>query len=325
LSTFSNPEIIKLINENFIPVAENDWYQRRRQDAVGIFFRKVADQGPRKGEGGSTRQGHYALTAGGELLAYNNNRGPDRHAGMLKEALKKWNALPEEQRKPGAVKVEALGKEQLDLKFARIMPAGTVVLDTSTRLLKRNGNLFSAISEKENTNGWGHLAAPNHVWLQAKEIDELRQLDSEMPVDLPKAIAYRLMRFHCIDNTRGEPSLWQRGDVKDYKITVRTPPENPLRRVIEGHFLLEADGDRGFEAKLLGYFDLDTKGSTLAAAKLVVLGDHWGSGTYTGGARPGRTPLGIAFSLTDAENDPAASVPPQGSGWLDGYFGADRH
>ena len=77
LSTFSNPEIIKLINDNFIPVAENDWYQRRREDAVGKFFRGVADQGPRKGEGGSTRQGHYAFTAGGKLLAYNNNRGAD--------------------------------------------------------------------------------------------------------------------------------------------------------------------------------------------------------------------------------------------------------
>ena len=40
-------------------------YQRRRQDAEGEFFRKVADQGPRKGKGGATRQGIYCFTASG--------------------------------------------------------------------------------------------------------------------------------------------------------------------------------------------------------------------------------------------------------------------
>ncbi len=63
---------------------------------------------------------------------------------------------------------------------------------------------------------------------------------------------------------------------------------------------------------------------TLSDVKIVALGDHWGSGTFTGGARPGRTPLGIAISLADMEKDPAAKVPPQGSGWLDGYLEADR-
>ena len=46
---FSDPEIIKLATEDFVPVTGDDWYQRRRQDAEGEFFRKVADQGPRKG------------------------------------------------------------------------------------------------------------------------------------------------------------------------------------------------------------------------------------------------------------------------------------
>jgi len=324
LSTFSNPEIIKLINENFIPVAENDWYQRRRKDAVGEFFRSVADQGPRKGQGGSTRQGHYALTADGKLLAYNNNRGAERHAGMLRDALKKWSALPAGERQPGAVKVAALKPEQLDKQFARLIPPGTVILDSSTRLLKQSGSLFSACGADDHPNEWGHLAAPNHVWLQAQEIAQLRGLDSETPVDMPAPIAYRLMRFHLIDNTRGEPSLWERDDVRKFKITLRTPEGKPQRRIIEGSVLLEHGEERGFDAKLLGYLDIDPKVDTLTGLKLVALGDHWGSGTYTAGARPGRTPLGIAFSLADVDKDPAAKVPPQGSGWLQGYFEADR-
>ena len=46
-----------MANEEYIAVAGDDWYQRRRDDAEGQFFRRVADQGPRKGTGGSTRQG----------------------------------------------------------------------------------------------------------------------------------------------------------------------------------------------------------------------------------------------------------------------------
>ena len=168
LSTFSDPEIIKLINENFIPVAENDWYQRRRQDAVGTFFRDVANQGPRKGQGGATRQGHYALTASGKLLEYNNNRAKGRRLAMIQSALKKWEAMPAVERKPGAVEVPKLKTSDLDKKYARLMPEGTVVLKTSTRLLKA-GAQFSAISKEENTHGWGHLAAHNQMWLQAKE------------------------------------------------------------------------------------------------------------------------------------------------------------
>jgi hypothetical protein len=324
LSIFSNPEIIKLINENFIPVTGNDWFQRRRKDAVGEFFLKVANQGPRKGEDGSTRQGHYTFTADGKLLVYNNNRSVDRHLGMIQETLKKWQALPAAEREPAANKIEKLGAEQLDKQYAQLMPKGTVVLKTSTRLLKERGGIFSAITKSENTNDWGHLAAHNNVWLQAKEIAQLRELNSEKPVDLPKPITFRLLRYHFVDNTRGEPSLWSRESISNYKITLRTPKEKPQRRLIEGRFLIEDGGERGFEAKILGWIDIDPKADALSDVKLMVLGDHWGSGNYTRGARPGKTPLGIAISLADVKNDSAATIPPQGSGWLDGYWDADR-
>lgn len=75
--TFADAKIIELVNKNFVPVAMDDWFQRRRQDAEGDFFRKVADQGPRKGSGGGTRQGIYAFTADGKLLQYRNSQDPE--------------------------------------------------------------------------------------------------------------------------------------------------------------------------------------------------------------------------------------------------------
>lgn len=61
-----------MIRERFIPVTGDDWYRRRRDDAVGRFFRAVSDQGPRKGRD-QTRQGLYVLTASGKLLAFRNH------------------------------------------------------------------------------------------------------------------------------------------------------------------------------------------------------------------------------------------------------------
>ena len=93
-----------MAREDYIPVSADDWYERRRQDAVGEFFRKVANQGPRKGQGGSTRQGIYCLTADGKLLAYKN---AGQNAGVMREVLQRalvaWKKLPEDRRKPGAV------------------------------------------------------------------------------------------------------------------------------------------------------------------------------------------------------------------------------
>ena len=47
------------------------------------------------------------------------------------------------------------------------------------------------------------------------------------------------------------------------------------------------------------------------------------SGTFTRGARPGRTPLGVVFAVA-AGDRPADRVPPQGSRWLRGYQEAEK-
>src|SRR5207248_11096817 len=98
---------MRMAGEDYVAVAADDWYQRRRDDAEGKFFRAVADQGPRKGEGGSTRQGIYCLTADGTLLAYKNaGQAPDVMREVLRQGLRSWQKLPEARRKPGAVQVD---------------------------------------------------------------------------------------------------------------------------------------------------------------------------------------------------------------------------
>src|SRR5262249_60617585 len=93
-----------MATDDYVAVAADDWYQRRREDAEGKFFRGVADQGPRKGENGSTRQGIYCFTADGKLLAYKNaGQSPDAMREMLRLRLRGGKKLPDERPRPGAV------------------------------------------------------------------------------------------------------------------------------------------------------------------------------------------------------------------------------
>jgi hypothetical protein len=88
---FWTEETFQLIKDNFVPVSVSN-YDQNRKDAVGEFVRASGMQFP--GAGGS----RWYVSAGGKILG----RSP-------KEALKNWQALPETERSPGAVKVGELG------------------------------------------------------------------------------------------------------------------------------------------------------------------------------------------------------------------------
>ena len=147
--------------EDYVAVAGDDWYQRRRDDAEGKFFRGVADQGPRKGQGGSTRQGIYCFTADGKLLAYKNaGQAPDVMRDVLRQGLREWQKLPAERRQPGAVRVDELDKT--DPIYSRTPPPGGLIVNVSTRILDRDkGGWCRGTCERLG----GDKAARDHLWL----------------------------------------------------------------------------------------------------------------------------------------------------------------
>src|SRR3954451_23257510 len=97
---FSDPKVRALVKKHVIAVTGDDWYQRRRDDEEGKFFRLVADQSPRKGEGGGTRQGIYVFTAEGKLLAYKNAQDAEYMYPVFLQGLAAWNKLPAAKKKP---------------------------------------------------------------------------------------------------------------------------------------------------------------------------------------------------------------------------------
>ncbi len=324
-SVFADPETIELINEHFIAVTGDDWYQRRRTDAEGRFWKKVSDQGPRRDS--HTKQGIYCFTADGTLLVYRNHLDAAVMKEEFRKALRKFRELPEAKRKPGAIEVEDAGT--LDTRYHREPPKGGLVLRTYTRALERKEDGFCKAECKHT----GHdLAARDHVWMTAEEWKQLIPAGAKKgdTVDVPRTLALRLARFHLVDSTRGEPPHWSMKEVRSVKLTLTVEEASESRTTLrlDGEALLSTDADvkkaeRGYDARLLGRVEYDGGKKAITRFDAVALGEHWGEGTFTRGARPGRTPLGVAFELARGDTE-ADRVPPQAARWLEGYYRADR-
>ena len=333
---FGRPDVQKILREQFVIVAADDWYQRRQNDALGKFFRSVADQGPRKGAGGGTRQGRYAFSASGTLLGFNNNRDPQRILNMLRESLRKYEALPAGERKAGAFKVPTLNPGALDERYARPLTQDTVVMKVHGRVLERDrkGNYAACGEPGANNKSFRHTGfgvSTDHLWLQEAELEQLTALALKNPqgVAVPRAVAMRIARFHLVDNTRGEPPHWNLEEVRKLILRATMQPKAAGARHstnlrITGAFHLETkDGKRGYTGEISGF--LRTISKTRAREfQFVAVGQHWGEGTYTRGARPGKTPFAVAFTLADSQKAKNC-VPPQAIRWEKGYYEADRH
>lgn len=314
-----------MATELYVPVVGDDWYQRRRDDAEGDFYKKVTEQGPRRGVGGATRQGIYMLTASGRLLAYKNHQDPEVMREVLRKGLAEWHKLPAAERQPGAVKVAEL--DRTDQRYTRTPPEGVLIVKVYTRILDQDaqGNFCRGSCDFPG----GDAAARDHLWLTRDEwqalIPTAAQKGEEHPV--PERLFERLLRFHLVDNTRGEPTFWQRGDIRDKKLTmtVEEATDQVVRLRLSGKALLATAvgltrAERGYDAVLQGVIQYNVRNQAIDRFTLVAVGNHWGRGVYTPGARPGRTPLGIVFELSPGDK-PRDRIPPQAARDLGSYLG----
>ena len=325
--TFADAKIIEIVNKNFVPVAMDDWFQRRRQDAEGDFFRKVADQGPRKGQGGGTRQGIYAFTADGKLLQYRNSQDPEVMRAFLLSALKSWGSLSQADRNAAKVAVPELKK--IDPRYVPTLTKDTLIVNVHARILEKENDFFCHGTCKF---PGGQRASHDHMWIRESEWQTLLPKDPKVgqEIEIPANLIYRLARFHLIDNTRGEPPMWARNEVRkaSLKLFVSDITKEEVRLKLTGAILLATDADeknakRGYDASMLGEICYEPSKRKIIKFNAVVLGEHWGEGTYTGGSRPGRAPFGIAFELADPAK-PADRVPPQAIRESAGYYEASK-
>lgn len=291
-STFADEAIVKLLQEDYIPVAIDQWFTRRQKDTEGDFWRKIAGQSPRN-DFEQTTQGMFIADATGKLLAYNNNRGPERVREQLSTAIREYQH-PQE--------VKPLARESVDPRYAAKLPSGGVVVRVSARV--EDG--YDATDDRW-TKIFQNAVSRDNLWITADEIAELKQ------DRFPENLARRIERFHLLDNTRGEATAWSNDDVKTSEWTIANGK-------IRGAVRLESkDAARGFEPIIEGEFTLDDSGK-LATLYMFAKGNYWGSSRFTLEAPKGKFPFAVSFTLADGD-DIADPLPPHGSrGWLDGYL-----
>ena len=320
-STFADAKIIELVNSNFILVAADDWYQRRREDDEGVFFRKVASKARAKGKAATRRSTSHRV---GKLLGYRITTMPMSWRFHLR-LFTVGTSSPRARRAKGRCKFDDVKK--VDTNYAQPPKDGLIV--NVHRILDCKDDLFSHGTCRF---PGGDKTAHDRLWLTAAELQALMPKDvaKDQEVALPEAVQYRLARFHLMDNTRGEPPMWTKPQVRSLKLKLVAVAvkEADVRLKLTGTILLSTQADtkqaeRGYDVALLGDIRYDPKTRKMTRFDVVALGDHWGAGPFTKGARPGRTPLGVALELADPEKA-ADRVPPQAARESNAYFRAER-
>ncbi|MAG55195.1 MAG: hypothetical protein CMJ83_02785 [Planctomycetes bacterium] len=295
-STFSDPDIIAMLQTRFVPVAVDVWYEERRQDPAGKLYRRIVNQrdGMRPGR---TTQGFYLFTPTGDLLQGWNNRDVRKVKRRLRKALASYTPPTS----------DPVGAGSLDRRFERTPPVGAVVVDVFSRIVKASWPPSQSRWDRVQREATGR----DHLWLLPAEITEI------VAGRWPATVTRRIARFHVIDNTRGEPPMWRSNEVTAAALKLESTADG--YRLVGKIQVKSRKGDRGCDAALLGR--VRVKEGRLTRLDIVARGSYFGHGRYTGGAPPGSFTLAVAFRLADPKAT-STRVPPQGSRDLNGYLRA---
>lgn len=277
-----------------------------RKDATGELFREIAEKGHYAGrtKPTGTRQGIYAAAPSGAFLASINTRDPRRVEGMLREALEKWEAMPESER---------FGDEP-DLggqAWSRLYPDDGMVLQVFSRDLPG----------KDASGDWRDQAwNQDFAWFQRQEmlamIPEVREVGQTVAVD--PTVVRRIASLHLVDNVRGQVPAFADADVKHAEMTstIESVQDGEVRVRFEGRTRTEASGvwsvnghrdtpkdhRRGVACELLGRGVFDLELERFTALEIVAIGERWGGAKYNARADDlDRGGIGFLLTLSDQE------------------------
>jgi hypothetical protein len=290
---WSDESIQELLDE-FVPCADEVWRLQRADTPAAKLFQEFCEEGHYGGrkKPTGTRQGIYAVTPTGELLASWNSRRVDYVKERMSAALAKWEAMSDEERLPA----EALesGPRPEDH-----YPEDGLVLQVFTRDLPREGGESCSDWRKD---AWN----VDHLWMSAEEARALAE------GALPEAAARRLVRLHGRDNVRGQSRSYRDEFVTAAKLTSsvveRTEGGRTLR--LEGRGVVsetgrwrindrwdgEAEHTRSFDGVMAGRATWD--GERFTEFTLAWAGTRAGATQYNGRADdPGPAPMAVVFRL----------------------------
>ncbi len=314
---------------------------RQRKDAEGDFLRKSL--GP---DFFPTSAGYMeCVSAGGKRLG----------GGNLKKVLEAFHKLPQGERKPGAVKVAALGAVDTAVASPQPPPGGLIVKlygrlmsrETDGPIRKAHLKDFPLLKgyQPDSAGRVGYLfeAHTDFLWLTQAEWQALVPIHPKKgdTLAISPAIVQRICRYHLVpERIYGEGGGWGAKGIRAAKLTltVVAVTSDAVRFQLHGFAHLGSVYDPakattpngplpiGYEANLDGILIYDTGKKAFTRFDAVALGDVWGrmgdaNGKSVSVERPGRHPLAFAFELVRGDR-PADRLTPTGraSKVRSGYF-----
>jgi hypothetical protein len=306
-SVWSNPEIIELTT-HFVPAADEVHRLQTGRDAESLLFQEFAEQGHYAGrtKPSDTRQGIYAITPAGEFLASCNSTNARTVKRMMETALKRWAERDRSSVSPtpGLEKVR---------RWEDQFPEDGLVLRVTSRDLPG----------QRTPRGW-HAYAWNtdFAWFRRQEARDFLPASGKVGTlhKVPDHLVDRIVRFHLIDNVRGQTTPHETGSVQKAELTaeVLKVDGDLVSLRLKGESLVSSRGrwpvggfrdnrdpdehELGMEMKLLGSAVYDFRSRRFVAFELVALGTRWGGTQFNSRTRDlERSPIGIALTLSQEE------------------------
>jgi len=159
----------------------------------------------------------------------------------------------------------------------------------------------------------------DHVWMTAEEVKTFTPAKPEpgLKYEIPEKIVRRLVKFHLIDQVKGESPKWEESQILNAsinaivtqvadvesgtpRIRIRLkgnakcvcPPTGQVNPYTKNRITTE----RGIDVVIRGWLTYDTKTKTFTDFELLACGERWGTATYSFRARDlERSPIGFAF------------------------------
>jgi hypothetical protein len=201
VSAFNNPEVIRMLQNDFIPAAVDGGMMRRSKDPEGEFYLKFADT-----------QARYVAAADGTSLA-KKTWAPSPYLNQwMKDALARFEKLPAGSKRP------VVDASEVSKSTRPMAPVGGLVLTEISRLLKGQEVASAANAQ------CALLPAYDRVWLTRAEWRELLPEGDEKSFEVDVQLVRKLARFHTVDIIGNQRAPWPEASVRDCKLSGEVLP-----------------------------------------------------------------------------------------------------
>ncbi len=241
-----------------------------------------------------TAQGFYVASADGRGFGFNNNRDPERVLQFIQKGLTAYRQSP-----PSNAQISA---EEVSARYSR-------GADPSVSILSVYSRVYPLPAGCDELN---HGVGRDFLWIYPEEVRAMRQ------GQLPQAFVRRLVRYHLVDNVRGEPDFWNAPQIgkEEFSLSAKAG-----KLYLVGRFSMasmQPAGEHGLDGTLEAEITLDPQQDRIKDFKGYASSVAWGAGKYTPNPPPGKFPL--VFAIVPAKEPWAKVIPPQAAAYGDGDY-----